>query len=212
MAVKKMKATTNGYRGMSVLVSEEITRRTPEKSLLVPKKKTGGRNSQGTLTVRHIGGGSRQKYRLIDFKRTKDNIPAKVAEIEYDPNRSANIALLHYKDGEKRYILAPNELKQGMYVESGAGADIKVGNCLPLANIPVGTFIHNIELKPGKGGQVARSAGASCQVINKDENQDIEYIVHFINNFAESGSIEIIGYTDSIGTKRHNLKLSIIFP
>ena len=169
MAVKKFKATTNGNRGKSVLVAEEITRRTPEKSLLVPKKKTGGRNSQGTLTVRHIGGGSRQKYRLIDFKRNKDNIPARVAEIEYDPNRSANIALLHYKDGEKRYILAPNDLRQGMFVESGANADIKVGNALPLANIPVGTFIHNIELKPGKGGQVARSAGASCQVINKDE-------------------------------------------
>lgn len=178
MAVKKYKATTNGRRNMSVLVAEEITTKTPEKSLLEPKRKTGGRNNQGVITARHIGGGVRQKYRVIDFKRNKDNIPARVAEIEYDPNRSANIALLNYKDGEKRYILAPVDLKQGMEVISGEQVDIKVGNCLPLANIPVGTVVHNVELKPGRGGQVARSAGASCQIISKEE----KYILLRLNS------------------------------
>ena len=171
MAIKKYQPTTNARRQMSTLVSDEITRRTPEKSLLDVKKKTGGRNNSGTITVRHIGGGNRQKYRVIDFKRNKDNIPARVAEIEYDPNRTANIALLNYADGEKRYIIAPLGLKKGMEVISGEASDIKVGNALPLKNIPVGTVVHNIELKPGKGGQVARSAGAYAQIISKEENE-----------------------------------------
>ena len=171
MAIKKYQPTTNARRQMSTLVSDEITRRTPEKSLLDVKKKTGGRNNSGTITVRHIGGGNRQKYRVIDFKRNKDNIPARVAEIEYDPNRTANIALLNYEDGEKRYIIAPLGLKKSMEVISGEASDIKVGNALPLKNIPVGTVVHNIELKPGKGGQVARSAGAYAQIISKEENE-----------------------------------------
>lgn len=169
MAVKKYKATTNGRRNMSVLTNEEITTTTPEKSLLAPITRTGGRNNQGTITLRFRGGGAKRKYRIIDFKRNKDDIPARVATIEYDPNRTANIALLHYVDGEKRYILAPQGLKVGMTVESGAGADIKVGNALPLANIPVGTIVHNIELRPGRGGQIARSAGTSAQILGREE-------------------------------------------
>ena len=169
MAVKKYKATTNGRRNMSVLTFEEITTSTPEKSLLEPIKRTGGRNNQGKMTVRHIGGGAKRKYRVIDFKRNKDGIPAKVATIEYDPNRSANIALIVYVDGEKRYILAPKGLTVGMTVESGINADIKVGNALPIMSIPVGTVVHNIELYPGKGGQIARSAGASVQILGREE-------------------------------------------
>lgn len=169
MAVKKYKATTNGRRNMSVLTNEEITTTTPEKSLLAPITRTGGRNNQGTITLRFRGGGAKRKYRIIDFKRNKDDIPARVATIEYDPNRTANIALLHYVDGEKRYILAPQGLKVGMTVESGAEADIKVGNALPLANIPVGTIVHNIELRPGRGGQIARSAGTSAQILGREE-------------------------------------------
>ena len=153
---------------MSVSAFEEITTKTPEKTLLAEKNKTGGRNSYGRITVRHIGGGNRQKYRIIDFKRLKDNIPAKVAEIEYDPNRTANIALLHYADGEKRYILAPVGLNKGDIVESGENADIKAGNNLPISAIPVGTMIHNIEMTPGKGGQIARSAGISAQLMAKE--------------------------------------------
>jgi len=155
---------------MTVLTFDEITKVEPEKSLTVPLKKTGGRNAKGRLTVRHRGGGHKRLYRIIDFKRNKDGVPAKVAAIEYDPNRSANIALLHYVDGEKRYIIAPNGLKVGEQVMSGEGADIKVGNTLPLRNIPVGTTIHNIELKPGKGGQIVRSAGASAQLMAKEGN------------------------------------------
>ncbi len=168
MAIKKYKPTSPARRHMSVSAFTEITTTTPEKSLLAEKSKTGGRNSYGRITVRHIGGGNRQKYRIIDFKRFKDNIPAKVAEIEYDPNRTANIALLHYADGEKKYILAPIGLNQGDIVESGENADIKVGNNLPISAIPVGTTIHNIEITPGKGGQIARSAGISAQLMAKE--------------------------------------------
>ena len=161
MGIKKYKPTSPGKRQMTVLSYEEITKKEPEKSLLAPLTKSAGRNVNGRITVRHRGGGHKRRYRIIDFKRTKDGIPAKVAAIEYDPNRSANIALIHYVDGEKSYILAPNGLKVGSQVMSGPEADIKVGNALPLANIPVGTMIHNIELKPGKGGQIVRSAGES---------------------------------------------------
>ncbi|EHL76508.1 MULTISPECIES: 50S ribosomal protein L2 [Bacillus] len=168
MAIKKYKPTSNGRRGMTVSDFAEITTDTPEKSLLAPLNKKGGRNNQGKITVRHQGGGHKRQYRIIDFKRDKDGIPGRVATIEYDPNRSANIALINYVDGEKRYILAPKNLKVGMEVMSGPEADIKVGNALPLANIPVGTIIHNIELKPGKGGQLVRSAGTSAQVLGKE--------------------------------------------
>lgn len=168
MAIKVYKAITNGRRNMTSLDFAEITTNKPEKSLLAPLPKKAGRNNQGKITVRHHGGGHKKQYRIIDFKRNKDNVPAKVATIEYDPNRSANIALLHYVDGEKRYIIAPKELQVGQILVSGEGADIKVGNALPLANIPVGTLIHNIELKPGKGGQLVRSAGASAQVLGKE--------------------------------------------
>lgn len=168
MAVKKFKATSPGRRQMTVLSFEEITAVDPEKSLVEPLKKRGGRNNQGKMTVRHQGGGHKRLYRMIDFKRNKDNIPAKVATIEYDPNRTANIALLHYVDGEKRYILAPNGLKVGDKVMSGENADIKVGNALPIKNIPVGTVIHNIEMKPGKGAQLVRSAGVAAQLMAKE--------------------------------------------
>ncbi len=168
MAIRKYKPTTNGRRGMSTLVNEEITTSTPEKSLLVSKSKTGGRNNSGKTTVRHIGGGAKQKYRIIDFKRSKRGVPGRVATIEYDPNRSANIALIFYKDGEKRYILAPKDIKVGDIIEAGENVDIKTGNALPLANIPVGTIVHNIELKPGKGGELARSAGASAQIMGRE--------------------------------------------
>ena len=170
MAVRKYKPTSNGRRNMSVLTFEEITTDTPEKSLLAPLKKNAGRNNTGRITVRHRGGGVKRKYRIIDFKRNKDDIPATVKTIEYDPNRSANIALLSYKDGEKRYILAPKGLTVGMVVESGAKADIKVGNALPIGVIPVGALIHNIELHPGKGGQLARSAGVSAQILGREGN------------------------------------------
>ena len=169
MAVRKYKPTSNGRRNMSVLIFDEITTDTPEKSLLAPKKKNGGRNNTGKITVRHQGGENRQKYRIIDFKRNKDNIPATVKTIEYDPNRSANIALLFYADGEKRYILAPKGLKVGTVVLSGENVDIKVGNALPINNIPVGSLIHNIELHPGKGGQLARSAGVSAQILGRED-------------------------------------------
>ena len=163
MAIKKSNPTSAGRRFRAVASFEEITTTSPEKSLLESKKKTGGRNSYGRITVRHIGGGNRQKYRIIDFKRNKDNIPAKVASIEYDPNRSAYIALLNYADGEKRYILAPVGLAVGDTVESGENAEIKVGNALPFTKIPVGSVVHNIEFNPGRGGKIARSAGISAQ-------------------------------------------------
>lgn len=168
MAIKKYNPTTPGLRGMTVSAFEEITRTTPEKSLTVTLKKHAGRNSRGKITVRHRGGGYRPKYRIIDFKRNKDGVPGKVAAIEYDPNRSANIALIHYLDGEKRYIIAPETLTVGDVILSGPEADIKVGNALPLANIPVGTIIHNIEMKPGKGGQMVRSAGNGAQLMAKE--------------------------------------------
>ncbi|MDE6196180.1 MAG: 50S ribosomal protein L2 [Erysipelotrichaceae bacterium] len=169
MAIKKYKPTTPGRRNMTSLTFDEITVSKPEKSLLAPLHGKGGRNNNGRITTRHQGGGHKRAYRIIDFKRNKDNIPAKVATIEYDPNRSANIALLHYVDGEKRYILAPKGLTVGTMVSSGKGADIKVGNCLEMRDMPEGTFIHNIELKPGKGGQLARSAGVSAQILGIEE-------------------------------------------
>ena len=168
MGIKKYNPTTPGLRGMTVSTFEEITCTNPEKSLTKTLKKHSGRNSRGKITVRHRGGGYRPKYRIIDFKRDKDGIPGTVATIEYDPNRSANIALINYADGEKRYIIAPNELKVGTVIESGPDADIKVGNALPVANIPVGTIIHNIEMKPGKGGQMVRSAGNGAQLMAKE--------------------------------------------
>ena len=169
MAIRVYKPMTNGTRQRSVLTSEEITRSTPEKSLTVIKKKTNGRNNQGKITVRHRGGGVKRKYRLIDFKRRKDGITAIVSTIEYDPNRSANIALITYRDGEKAYIIAPKGLTVGTIVESGEKVDIKVGNALPIMNIPVGTVIHNIELKPGKGAALARSAGTSAQILGRED-------------------------------------------
>ena len=169
MAIRVYKPMTAGTRQRSVLTSEEITKTTPEKSLTVTKKKTNGRNNQGKITVRHRGGGVKRKYRLIDFKRRKDGVTALVSAIEYDPNRSANIALITYKDGEKAYIIAPKGLTVGTVVESGENVDIKVGNALPIMNIPVGTVIHNIELKPGKGASLARSAGASAQILGREE-------------------------------------------
>ena len=168
MGIKKYNPTTPGLRGMTVSTFEEITCTTPEKSLTVTLKKHSGRNSRGKITVRHRGGGYRPKYRIVDFKRNKDGIPGKVATIEYDPNRTANIALINYADGEKRYIIAPNKLNVGDVIVSGADADIKIGNALPLANIPVGTIIHNVELKPGKGGQMVRSAGNGAQLMAKE--------------------------------------------
>lgn len=168
MAIKKYNPTTPGLRGMTVSSFEEITTTTPEKSLTVTLKKHAGRNSRGKITVRHRGGGYRPKYRIIDFKRNKDGVPGKVATIEYDPNRSANIALINYADGEKRYIIAPEKLTVGDIIVSGPEADIKIGNALPLANIPVGTVIHNIEMKPGKGGQMVRSAGNGAQLMAKE--------------------------------------------
>ena len=168
MAIKNYKPTTPGRRKMSTLVNEEITTSTPEKSLTVTIKKNAGRNNQGKITVRHQGGGAKRKYRIIDFKRNKLNVPGVVASIEYDPNRTANIALINYADGEKRYIIAPKNLKVGMEVMSGENADIKVGNALPIMLIPVGTTIHNIELRPGKGGELARSAGASAQILGRE--------------------------------------------
>ena len=168
MPIKNYKPNTPGTRGMSTLIYDEITKSTPEKSLLVKKSKTGGRNNQGKITVRHIGGGVRRKYRLIDFKRNKDGVIGNVASIEYDPNRSANIALINYMDGEKRYIIAPLNLKVGDKIESGVNADIKIGNALPLENIPVGTMVHNVELNPGAGAKLARSAGSGVQILGKE--------------------------------------------
>ena len=168
MGIKAYKPITNGRRDMTTLTNSEITTSTPEKSLLVSISKTGGRNNRGVITCRHIGGGHKRKYRLIDFKRNKDNIEGTVATIEYDPNRSANIALINYIDGEKRYIIAPKNLKVGDKVVSGESADIQIGNAMCLKNIPEGTFIHNIELTPGKGGQVVRAAGTSAQILGKE--------------------------------------------
>ena len=170
MAIINYRPTTPGRRKMSALVNEEITTSTPEKSLTVTMKKNGGRNNQGKITVRHHGGGEKRRYRIIDFKRNKQNVPGTVASIEYDPNRTANIALISYADGEKRYIIAPKELEVGAVIEAGENVDIKVGNALPIMNIPVGTMIHNIELRPGKGGELARSAGSSAQILGREDN------------------------------------------
>ena len=168
MAIKSYKPVTNGRRGMTTLVNIEITTDTPEKSLVTTLNKKSGRNNQGKITVRHRGGGAKRKYRIIDFKRNKDGIVGTVATIEYDPNRTANIALINYVDGEKRYIIAPKGLKVGDKIESGENADIKVGNALPLANIPEGTMVHNVELTAGKGGQMARTAGSSVQILGRE--------------------------------------------
>ncbi len=170
MAIRNYKPTTPGRRKMSTLINDEITKSTPEKSLVVTKGKNSGRNNQGKITVRHQGGGAKRKYRIIDFKRNKLNVPGSVASIEYDPNRTANIALINYADGEKRYIIAPKGLVVGQAIEAGENADIKVGNALPIMNIPVGTMIHNIELRPGKGGELARSAGTSAQILGREGN------------------------------------------
>jgi large subunit ribosomal protein L2 len=168
MAIKKFKPNTPGTRFMSVSTFEEITKTTPEKSLLTSIHKSGGRNNLGHITARHIGGGHKRKYRIIDFKRDKAGVPAKVFSIEYDPNRTSRIALLHYADGEKRYILAPDGLKVGETITSGSGSEIKVGNALPVKEMPLGSFLHNVEMKPGKGGQLGRSAGSSLQLMAKD--------------------------------------------
>ena len=169
MPFKAYKPTSNGRRNMTALTKEEITTSTPEKSLLAPYKKKGGRNNMGQITTRHHGGGHKRKYRVIDFKRNKDGVPGKVATIEYDPNRSANIALINYADGEKRYILAPKGLEVGTVIVSGETTDVKVGNCMEMGNMPEGTIIHNIEMHPGKGGQLARSAGVSAQILGSEE-------------------------------------------
>ncbi len=169
MPIKAYKPTSNGRRNMTALTKEEITTSTPEKSLLAPYKKKGGRNNMGQITTRHHGGGHKRKYRVIDFKRNKDGVPGKVATIEYDPNRSANIALINYADGEKRYILAPKGLEVGTVIVSGETTDVKVGNCMEIGNMPEGTTIHNIEMHPGKGGQLARSAGVSAQILGSEE-------------------------------------------
>jgi large subunit ribosomal protein L2 len=169
MPIRRYKPTSPGRRFMSVSTFEEITKTEPEKSLTTPVPKKGGRNNNGRITTRHQGGGHKRLYRVIDFKRQKDGVPAKVASIEYDPNRSARIALLHYADGAKSYILAPAQLRVGATVESGAGADIKVGNALPLENIPTGTLVHNVELQPGQGAKMARSAGSGIQLVAKDQ-------------------------------------------
>ena len=169
MPIKAYKPTSNGRRNMTALTKEEITTSTPEKSLLAPYKKKGGRNNMGQITTRHHGGGHKRKYRVIDFKRNKDGVPGKVASIEYDPNRSANIALINYADGEKRYILAPKGLEVGTVIVSGETTDVKVGNCMEMGNMPEGTTIHNIEMHPGKGGQLARSAGVSAQILGSEE-------------------------------------------
>ncbi|PWB64457.1 MAG: 50S ribosomal protein L2 [Deltaproteobacteria bacterium] len=171
MGIRKFKPTSPGVRAMTVLTNEDLTPKPPERRLVEKKRSTGGRNNQGSITCRHHGGGHKQKYRIVDFKRDKKDIPATVAAIEYDPNRSARIALLHYADGEKRYILSPVGLSVGDTVVSGAGADIKPGNALPIRNIPVGTLVHNVELKPGKGGQMARAAGSAAQLMAKEGKQ-----------------------------------------
>ena len=202
MAIKKHKPTSNGRRNMTSSDFAEITTSTPEKTLLQPLKNNAGRNNNGRITVRHQGGGHKRQYRVIDFKRNKDNVVATVQTIEYDPNRSANIALVHYSDGVKAYILAPKGLEVGMTIVSGPDADIKIGNALPLENIPVGTVIHNIEMKPGKGGQLIRSAGTSAQVLGKEG----KYVLVRLN----SGEVRMILATcratiGSVGNEQHEL-------
>ncbi|MGL5977480.1 MAG: 50S ribosomal protein L2 [Erysipelotrichaceae bacterium] len=202
MAIKKYKPTTPGRRGMSTLTFDEITATKPERSLTESLKKNGGRNNNGRITTRHQGGGHKRQYRVIDFKRNKDGIPAKVATIEYDPNRSANIALLHYVDGEKRYILAPKGLTVGTTVMSGKGADIKVGNSLELRDMPEGTFIHNVELKPGKGGQLARSAGVSAQILGIEEKY---VIIRLASGEVRKVLANCRATIGQVGNEDHNL-------
>ncbi len=202
MAIKKYKPTSNGRRNMTSSDFAEITTNKPEKSLLESTKRKAGRNNQGKITVRHNGGGHKRQYRVIDFKRLKDGIPGRVATIEYDPNRSANIALINYADGEKRYILAPKGLVVGMTIVSGPEVDIKVGNALPLSNIPMGTTIHNIEMKPGKGGQLVRSAGTSAQILGKED----KYVIVRL----QSGEVRMILGTcratiGEVGNEQHEL-------
>ena len=213
MAIKKFKPTSPALREMTVFISDEVTTNQPEKSLLVPLKKNSGRNVHGKITVRHRGGGNRRKYRIIDFKRNKDGIPAKVATIEYDPNRTANIALLNYADGEKRYILAPVGIKVGDTLLSGPEADIKPGNALALKNIPVGTVVHNIELKAGKGAQLVRSAGVSAQLMAKEGNKallrlpsgEMRYVsIECKATIGQVGNVEHANETiGKAGRKRH---------
>lgn len=200
MGIKKYNPTSPGLRGMTVSTFEEITSSEPEKSLLVSLKKHAGRNTRGKITVRHRGGGSRRKYRIIDFKRNKDGIPGKVSTIEYDPNRTSNIALIVYADGEKRYIIAPEGLKVGQVIFSGADADIQVGNALPMKNIPVGTIIHNIELKAGKGGQLARSAGNGAQLMAKEGNYAL---VRLPSGEVRKIRIECRATIGEVGNKDH---------
>ena len=202
MGIKKYKATSNGRRNMTASDFAEITASKPEKSLLSPVKRTGGRNNQGRMTVRHQGGGHKRQYRIIDFQRRKDGIPGRVATIEYDPNRSANIALINYADGEKRYILAPKGLLVGSTIISGPEADIRVGNALPLENIPMGSTIHNIEMKPGKGGQLVRSAGTSAQLLGREG----KYVIIRL----QSGEVRMILSTcratiGQVGNEQHEL-------
>jgi large subunit ribosomal protein L2 len=187
MGIRKLKPTSPGTRFKSNFTFEEITKSTPEKSLTVALKKSGGRNNHGRITARHRGGGHKRKYRVIDFKRNKHGVPAKVFSIEYDPNRSARIALLHYADGEKRYIIAPNGLKVGDKISSGSGSEISVGNALPLNDMPLGSFVHNVEIKPGKGGQIGRSAGSSLQLMAKEGN--------FAQLKMPSGEVRLINIT-----------------
>jgi large subunit ribosomal protein L2 len=202
VGIRKYKPTTNGRRNMTTSDFAEITTNKPEKSLLRPVKRKGGRNNQGKITVRHHGGGHKRQYRVIDFKRNKDGIPGRVATIEYDPNRSANIALIHYADGEKRYILAPKGVEVGTQIMSGVEADIKAGNALPLSNIPMGSTIHNIELKPGGGGQLVRSAGTSAQVLGKEGK--------YVTVRLQSGEVRMILATcratiGAVGNEQHEL-------
>ncbi|AIY04008.1 50S ribosomal protein L2 [Planococcus sp. PAMC 21323] len=202
MGIRKYKPTTNGRRNMTSSDFAEITTNKPEKSLLRPVKRKGGRNNQGKITVRHHGGGHKRQYRVIDFKRNKDGIPGRVATIEYDPNRSANIALINYADGEKRYILAPKGVEVGTQIMSGIEADIKAGNALPLSNIPMGSTIHNIELKPGGGGQLVRSAGTSAQVLGKEGK--------YVTVRLQSGEVRMILATcratiGAVGNEQHEL-------
>ena len=202
MPLKKFKPTSPGRRFMATSSFDEVTRAEPEKSLLEPLAKKGGRNNNGRITSRHQGGGHKRRYRSIDFKRTKDGVPAKVAAIEYDPNRSARIALLHYADGAKAYILAPARLRVGALVESGPAADIKPGNALPLANIPTGTLVHNVELKPGQGGRMARSAGSSVQLVAKDGHHGVLRLVgnsdHANQSSGKAGRTRWLGKRPSV--------------
>ena len=225
MAIRKLKPNTPGTRFLSVSSFEEITKKEPERSLVRPLKKSGGRNNTGRTTSRFRGGGHKRKYRVIDFKRDKENIPAKVVSVEYDPNRSARIALLHYVDGEKRYIIAPDRIKVGDTVVAGTDADIKIGNTLPLGNIPVGTFIHNIENRPGKGGQIARSAGSSAQITAKEGkiaqiklpsgevriiSQDCKATIGVVSNIDhENISLGKAGRKRWLGRRPHNRGVSM---